>query len=423
MKNPLTLLASMMLAAGSLTATAASLDITAFYAPSATNPENNSFTITTPEAGFCKSWPIYCTGDAKSVDIKNLTLKGNGILRASDSTPKNNFFLSLPKNTPVTLVNSTSGQTIQAKFEITHFHAAWTQLTGGGVKGWENGSFVYPSKNTTCYSANGSSSVGSGDGSSNTTYRWGWTVSGGNCFKLNTLASRDISSSKLKDIIIRYKLITVSPLLLEPGEYTGYVDWSIGPDGNISFGNKWDASDSMLRVNFSLNVNHELKLTTTAEDQQVSLQPCASGKVCSADEGAANWERWMITRITPELSGRSRFNLTSSGAFTVYVQCEHQSGQDCALRSDNTPSQTVPVQSLLTLPQNILDVSTGSTVSKRRLATSKDLNKNIFVSNSYGQNRAGHIDFLVSQKDVDTMLKTRPDTYRGAVTVIIDPKL
>lgn len=41
----------------------------------------------------------------------------------------------------------------------------------------------------------------------------------------------------------------------------------------------------------------------------------------------------------------------------------------------------------------------------------------------FGQNRVGSIDFQNSQKDVDTMLTTLPDTYRGTVTVIFDPDI
>jgi len=77
----------------------------------------------------------------------------------------------------------------------------------------------------------------------------------------------------------------------------------------------------------------------------------------------------------------------------------------------------------LTLPNNIVDSFTGSVVSKRRLAVGKDSTKNVFTANSFVGSRAGSIDFMISQKDVDTILKTRPDTYRGAVTVIFDPQL
>ena len=415
------LLAGSMLAAGSLAAGAATMDITASFTPSVSNPENNTFTNTTPLSGFCADWPTSCTNNNTSISFAGITLLGNGVLLSDDSNPKNHFYLGLPGATKVDVVNSETQEKAQITFTITGFGGRWTNLGSGARIGWERGEFAYPT-NLPCGSATNGASIGTGSGSDSTWYGWAWNVSGA-CYKRSTYTGRTITSSNLYQTSIRYKLVTPNPLQLTSGIYKGYVDWSIGPGGDIDFGNKWDASDSTLRVNFTLSVNHELKLSATADNQQVSLQPCASGKVCTAEDGAANWERWMITRATPELTGRSNFNLSSSGAFTVYMECEQQSGSDCALKSDNTPSQTVPVQSLLTLPRGIVDSSTGSTVTKRRLAVGRDLTKNVFVTKSFAENQAGSIDFLVSQKDVDTMLKTRPDTYRGAVTVIFDPKI
>ena len=59
----------------------------------------------------------------------------------------------------------------------------------------------------------------------------------------------------------------------------------------------------------------------------------------------------------------------------------------------------------------------------RKLALKKEPDKNIFVTKEYGKDKIGSIDFLVDQQNVDTMLKTRPDTFRGAVTVYFDPNL
>lgn len=164
------------------------------------------------------------------------------------------------------------------------------------------------------------------------------------------------------------------------------------------------------------------KFTTTAENQNLSLQPCASGRVCT-DEGSANWECWMVTRIPPLLTGRNYFSLSSSEGFTVYLECEQSSenGLDCALKSDRTPSQMVPVQTLPTLPDNIIDNwTTGAVVKKRRLSLKK-LTRDIFFTKTSGKSISESVDFLVSQKDINIMLKTRPDTYRGAVTEIFDP--
>lgn len=259
---------------------------------------------------------------------------------------------------------------------------------------------------------------------------WLWSVPEGNagCYKISQ-RERPVGSefyiNKVAQLSIGYTLVVPNPLKMDSGIYTGTLPLSVGPGGDIDFGDNYQASDTELTINFTLSVNHELKLTTTANDQAASIQPCASGRICTADEGLANWERWMVTRITPQLTGRSNFSLSSSGSFTVYLECEHEqkSGPDCALRSDNMPSQTVPVQTLLTLPDNIVDNVTGATVSKRPLAAGRDLTRNVFVTKTFGQDRAGSIDFLVVQKDVDTMLKTRPDTYRGAVTIIFDSQI
>jgi len=161
------------------------------------------------------------------------------------------------------------------------------------------------------------------------------------CFKTSR---RDLTGEPhlINDTSFGYELKTPDPVKMDAGIYTGELKLIVGPGGDIDFGDNFQASDTELRINIALSVNHELKLTTTADAHAVSLQPCASGRICTADEGSANWERWMINQVTPELTGRSDFSLSSSGTFTVYLECEQQSGPDCALQSDNSPSQTVP---------------------------------------------------------------------------------
>ena len=77
----------------------------------------------------------------------------------------------------------------------------------------------------------------------------------------------------------------------------------------------------------------------------------------------------------------------------------------------------------INMPENVVDMQTGSTVSGRPLLIGKTANQNEFTAKVYGADKPGSIDFLVRQKDVDTMLSTRPDTYRGAVSVIFDPNI
>ncbi|WP_276970741.1 hypothetical protein [Tatumella ptyseos] len=416
------LLAGSMLAAGSLAAGAATMDITASFTPSVSNPENNTFTNTTPTGGYCSTWPQYCSG--VSVELPGIMgVSSRAIPARQNADKRDGLFFKIPV-TPhnVVVTNRENGESHTVSFRASAFGVQFTPAgdnNGWGAEG--QGTLGYPE-----YSGSNGCSSGAGGqfGTSGTATRFIWnftTAATAGCYRISILERA--AGIKFTNYNMGYILTAPDPLKMGAGIYEGSITYSVGPGGDFDFGDNIQVSDTTLTINFTLTVNHELKLSTTADNQQVALQPCASGKVCTAEEGAANWERWMITRATPELTGRSNFSLSSSGTFTVYLQCEQQSGSDCALKSDNTPSQTVPVQSLLTLPRGIVDSSTGSGVSKRRLAAGRDLTKNVFVTKSFGENQAGSIDFLVSRKDVDTMLETRPDTYRGAITVIFDPKI
>lgn len=408
-------LACMALLAVSTAGMAETMEITASFSPSMDRPENNTFTNTTPQGGYCVRRPQFCSENRVSANIP-LSASPSRTIEAN-SSPRDGLYIKMPSTFRSLTVTSETGAQAQVQFRVSaigfiaYFPSGTLEMMG---QGWVGGGLVYAP----------SPCIGPGVAFfSDTTYEFVWNYNTGDsaCYKISTISRSGYP--EFRNNSIGYELQTPDPLKMEAGIYRGSLTLSVGPGGDIDFGDNYQASDTELTINFTLSVNHEFKLTTNADDQAVSLQPCASGRVCTADEGQSNWERWMVSRATPQLTGRSNFSLSTSGAFTVYLECEQQSGPDCALRSDKMPSQTVPVSTLLTLPDNIVDNVTGSTVSKRRLEAGRDLTKNVFVTKTFGQNRAGSIDFLVGQKDVDTMLATRPDTYRGAVTVIFDPKI
>ncbi|MFC0141471.1 hypothetical protein ACFFJN_15990 [Erwinia mallotivora] len=383
------------------------------------NPENNAFTNTTPQAGFCATWAQYCPSPMVSINFP-VTLSITKDLNPGDE-PRNSTYFKTPNSyRNVKVYNRDTGEEALVRFRVSeisarlHFNSSISANTQVST-GWDSGSF-----------GNAPPPCGSLGMAFYTAhwfhFLWRLPTNDAACYKITTIP-RQGEPYNFNNMSLGYVLETPNPLLLSGGIYEGRLNLTISPGGDFDFGDNYQASDNELTINFTLSVNHELKLTTTDDDQKVSLQPCALGRNCTEEEGKANWERWIVTRATPQLTGRSNFRLSSSGAFTVYLQCEQQSGDDCGLKSDNDPSQVVPVQSLLTLPDNIVDQSTGATVVKRRLAQGRDLTRNVFSTKSFGENKAGSIDFLVSQRDVDTMLKTRPDTYRGAVTAIFDPQI
>lgn len=415
MKNSaLRLVGTAALMAYTLSATAVTVSFTASFSPSIESPENNIFTNTTTQSGFCTLWMSICSDGLFSVSV-GLTGKMVKAGIYKNAAARDSMYFGMPGAWRSFTVTNMSGAKATVQFRVSAFSARYNHKRGF-YPSWSGGGFHFAGE--PCTGTN--SSTGTAFSYS---FMWKLPTLPGDVACYKTVTEDYFSMISIDAFSIGYELKTPNPLQMESGIYTGTLKLSAGPGGDFDFGDNFTVNDSNVYFAFTLSVTHELKLNITEGDQKVSLQPCASGTTCTKEKGAANWERWMVTRITPELTGRSTFKLSSSGAFMVYLECEQQSGKDCALKSDNTPSQMVPVQTLLTLPGNIVDSSTSATVKKRRLAVGRDLTKNVFLTKRFDKNKAGSIDFLVRKKDVDTMLKTRPDTYRGAVTVIFDPKI
>ncbi|HHR6502246.1 TPA: hypothetical protein ACS8CD_002795 [Providencia alcalifaciens] len=285
-----------------------------------------------------------------------------------------------------------------------------------GTYDWTSGNFAYPPSGGGC----GYGGIGT-HWPERFIFMWTTLNNTNSCYKISTIDRTE--PSKFYNMSIGYSLEAKDSLLtVGSGTYVGKLSFTVGPGGDFDFGDNYQASDSVVDINLILSVNHDLIVTTTPESRALSLQPCSAGKVCTEEQGKQNWERWMITKITPQLTARSDFWLSSTGAFTTYLQCEYIQGEHCAIKSDNN-GQLVPVKAYLSMPDNIINQQTNSTVLRAPMAINKDVLNNTFLTRDIGNNRKGSIDFLVTQQDVDTMLMTRPDTYRGTVTVIFDPQI
>lgn len=409
-------MAAMLLLLSSAAPNASTMDITASFSPSMSDPENNTFTNTTPQSGFCGKWPQYCPANTFSIGLPITTTISKPITAHND--PHEGVFFGLPgKKREVMVTDINSGEKHPVTFTITNFSAIAHFPNDQGQKAWDtdDGTLGSPSSSSSC-------SRRANPAGGRTIFSFVWNVPAEDVACYATSAIDRTEPTAFDGLSIGYNLITPNPLIMGSGTYTGVLSLSVGPGGDFDFGNNYQASDTNLTINFTLSVNHELKLTTSPEDRQVTLQPCASGRVCTEEEGKANWERSTITRIAPQLTGRSHFTLSSSGAFTVFLQCDQQIGQDCALQSEHSAKQ-VPVQALLTLPTTIVDQHTGSTVIQKKIRVGKDTVQNVFNTTQFGQDRKGSIDFVIAQKDVENMLKTRPDNYKGTMTVIFDPQI
>lgn len=398
----------------SAVAHSATINLTAKFTPAINNSNSDGvFTNTTLQSGYCKDYPQYCNGSDVSVNLPLSTTISYPIVAKNE--PRDGPYFNFPK-TPRTLTvrNQNTGEAFDVTFKVESFSAY--NAKNYQRTDWVNGSFV------NVPSGNGCTSGGIGLYTEQWyAFMWKFSNNTSPCYKVSKIDRTE--PSKFYDMSIGYSLVAKDNLLtVGSGTYVGKLSFTVGPGGDFDFGDNYQASDSVVDINLILSVNHDLIVTTTPESRALSLQPCSAGKVCTEEQGKQNWERWMITKITPQLTARSDFLLSSTGAFTAYLQCEYIQGEHCAIKSDNN-GQLVPVKAYLSMPDNIINQRTNSTVLRAPMAINKDVLNNTFLTRDIGSNRKGSIDFLVTQHDVDTMLMTRPDTYRGTVTVIFDPQI
>lgn len=407
-----------MLLTASLNSAATTLNITASFSPSLEHPNNSAFTNNTPQSGYCSAWPSECVEiGAFSIGLGlSAALTAPGFSPGAE--PRDSMYFRMPgawRN--VTVVNA-EGESATVQFRVSAFsstyrtQADWTVNDHGAA--WVGSSFAF-APSPCIYTGVG------GFSPTRYSFLWKWPVSNASCYKI---ANKELTGepNSIENMSVGYEIKTPEPLKMGSGEYVGTLHFTAGPGGDFDFGDSFTVNDGAVDIVFRLTVNHELKVSTTAEDHKVTLQPCKQGAVCTENEGKANWERWMVTRVTPTLTGKSSFNISSSGSFTVYLDCVQQVGEECALKSDSN-GQLVPVSIMLNLPDNIVDSKTGAIVVRRPLHIGKDFDRTAFSTRSYGQNKKGSLEYLVRQRDVETMLQTRPDSYRGTVTIIFDPNI
>lgn len=404
---------SLLLFTSSFIAQSATIDLTAKFTPSINNSNSDGvFTNTTPQGGYCANWPQYCSSGVFSVQLP-LSTKISYPMNANNEPRQGPYFI-LPKTEKIlTVRNQSTGESFSIKFRITNFSARYAK--NPAQDDWIGGNFVYsPSGNGCAYGG-----LGIGN-SAELHFMWKTLNNTNPCYKISSVDRTEPAT--FDRMSIGYSLQAKDSLLtVGSGIYKGKISFTVGPGGDFDFGDNYQASDSFVDINLALSVNHDLIVTTTPESRVLSLQPCGASKVCTEEQGRQNWERWMVSRVTPEMTAKSNFQLSSSGAFTVYLQCEYEKGENCALKSDKN-EQLVPIHSYLTLPDNIVSQQTNNRVIREPISIRKDFS-NIFLSKNVGSNRKGSMDFLVNQRDVDTMLLTRPDIYRGVVTVIFDPNI
>lgn len=381
------------LALTTLPTMAADVAITARFQPDENNPDVNQFRNTTPNEGYCMALPSQCVGKF-SVGFPNIT--------ANFSLPRGERLgFRVPRSWQDLQITHSDGSTRVLKFRVVAMGAIYRfrgTVTSSGARShadlWEGGAFAT--------APSGCTSAGASEFTSEY-YRFFWNFnSDSECFKVSRY---NVPSMYVYGLNFMYELQTPDPLDMSVGNYTGSLNYTIGPNGDFKMG-LIAPTDPIMNLNFTLTVHHALRVQFPVNSNLLSLQP------------QGGWQQWVTNGSNytpPKLMMNQPFQQWASTRFKMQVQCQYNVGDDCGIQ--NSAGDTlVPVKTFVTFPMGIRDASKRA-VNKHPLSNTT---ASIFTPTRYESNARSTMHFEVDKNGVDAMIKSGGGGFRGDVTIIWD---
>ena len=153
-------------------------------------------------------------------------------------------------------------------------------------------------------------------------------------------ASYLIPSMSYRHLDFAYELRTPNPLKMSAGHYTGTLSYSVGPGQDFDMGDVMIPNDSVIALNFNLEVQHTLKVEVPPGGNKVVLEP------------QGGWQAWLSQGQKPTRLFRDQtFHISASSRFKMGLQCQFAGSSDntCLLWAPSS-GQLVPVNISVTLP-------------------------------------------------------------------------
>lgn len=128
---------------------AATINITASFSPSMSDPSNDKFVNTTPQSGYCVSYPAQCADNKTfSINMGGITasLATSGL--TANSEPRMGIYFGLPGAwRDVVVRHDETGEVRTLKFRMSAFSARYNTLRSWTLsehqQTWNGSSFVY----------------------------------------------------------------------------------------------------------------------------------------------------------------------------------------------------------------------------------------------------------------------------------------
>jgi hypothetical protein len=205
-----------------------------------------------------------------------------------------------------------------------------------------------------------------------------------------------------------YELRTPDPLKMSSGVYQGTQVYTIGPGGDFDLGDVVVPSDNIIQLDFTLTVEHTLKVEIPPGGNRVELLP------------QGGWQAWLQHGRKPTRLFRDQtFNISASSRFKMNLECEYtQDGKSCSLR-EPVSGHFVPLNVSVSLPRGLNDAN-GLAVERRPLLRDGS-STGLFQPAFYVERRPGTLHFEIPPDEVAEMIRPeRQRQYSGNVTVIWD---
>ncbi len=196
---------------------------------------------------------------------------------------------------------------------------------------------------------------------------------------------------------------------MEAGDYEGSITYTLGPGGDFDFGDVMMPNDNSLTFNFTLEVDHHIKVEIPPGGNRVQLEP------------QGGWQAWLNRGRKPTRLYRDQpLNLWTSTHFKMTLECGEPLGNTCALR--NPAGHQVPLDVAVTLPPHLSD-SAGRPIQRRPLLLDGS-GTDLITPSAYVDRQPSTLHFEVKGDAVAEMIDQGSGSrYTGLVTVTWDSEV
>nr|WP_092394879.1 MULTISPECIES: hypothetical protein [unclassified Pseudomonas] len=394
------------------TASALTQEISAIFRPDPAKPMENKFTNTTPVSGYCAQLPRECEIAGMFSIRMPITFDSSKAIEANHSDYRQGATFKVPSDwRPVTVINSGTGESEVVEIRVSGIGSQYrlsvspVELVGGGSvygaheKLWGSAWVYAPAP---CrYSGVGLYS----------TYQYAFFWKAPQQAACSKQAKYRVPDMRYTYLDFAYELRTPNPLKMSAGHYTGTLSYSVGPGQDFDMGDVMLPNDSVISLNFNLEVQHTLKVEVPPGGNKVVLEP------------QGGWQAWLNQGQKPTRLFRDQtFHISASSRFKMGLQCQFAGSSDntCLLWAPSS-GQLVPVNISVTLPNGLTDAA-GQPVNRRRLYLDGS-GTELFQPGHYIDRRPGTVHFEVARNQVEEMLAGEAKNYMGNVTVIWDSEV